>query len=345
MGEPVRFTPEEIQELVDSDELTEQDIWLMDKADQKVAFMMMADAGKAKVMGQPLLPSGAIKAAPAVFNAIKSRIPDVGGSIASAIGGTAGYHLAEKLGLPGYIGAIVGGQAGFRGTKAASKPRDPAKKGLPLSPLERKAPIMTGKEHGPRLPKEGLKAVPDPPNLQRQGNVTNPGPFGPGSPSVGPRGGRKPPSGGDKPKPFSEVGLPKAAQRGGKPAPKDDPPNLSRSKDPSDSPSMQGVPKGKAAEDREPTRRGMPDRRSERGGGRRSDDVSEARYQELLAKFGGQPGSRRPPGIEDETDVRKVLFGGVGATKGGEYKSPSKRGPLTKREIEELIAQLLGGPR
>lgn len=126
--------------------------------------------------------AGAMTVPAAAKSAWNFIAPHVGGNAATAIG--------NKLGLPWWLtyplGSAVGGKATFgKGSAPAPAPK-------PWG--QRPAPVAGSKPYGPsnaaptRGPVNGPPAAPSgpstPPNLIRQGNVTNPGPNGTGSPST-----------------------------------------------------------------------------------------------------------------------------------------------------------------
>jgi hypothetical protein len=70
-------------------------------------------------------------------------------------------------------------------------------------------------------------------------------------------------------------------------------------------------------------------------------DVRDDQYRKLLEKFGGKPGSRTTPTHRfDEADKRKVEFGGLNASSTG-YTRPQDRKPLSKKQIDQLVANIL----
>lgn len=178
---PERFTPEEIQELIASGDLTPETVGVLDPADQKVANHFII--GQAERFDSPLLPGGA-KGIDMVAK-LAGKVPGVGSmaksawnALGPAIGGTVGYHVAEKAGVPGYIGAIVGGQSMPRvSTRPAADPKPWGQRSAPVAGSKPLGPQPNGSSKASNRPSE-------PPNLIRQGNLTNPGPGGTGSPSV-----------------------------------------------------------------------------------------------------------------------------------------------------------------
>lgn len=124
----IRFTPEELQKLIDANELEIGDIRLMHPDDQKVAMSLHL---KQTMSTTPLMASGApgmgtsVSAAGLGGKALevgKQAIPYAGPIVGGAIGSAVGHPiLGSMLGS-----ALTGGRGFFRGPRAASPKAAPA---------------------------------------------------------------------------------------------------------------------------------------------------------------------------------------------------------------------------
>lgn len=303
-----RFTPVEIQELVSSGDLTSKDIPYLDPQDRVVAMKFLGPEGIERMdTGMGLPPGIAALAAqlPGMISGASVAIPTLAkkawNTAAPYIGSAVGAEVGQAVGHP-WIGAMLGHQVGGKATFSTPSPAP-----TPKPWGERSAPVAGSKPYGPSNemgstprpfgPEEPPSGPPKPSNLIRQGNVTNPGPNGTGSPSV--------PSG-EVPNPLSQPGWkgPMGNPDNWKPVPKPG-------------------PKAPAVERRSPDRP--------------ADLVTDMRMDELLKIFGGQPGSRRPPtSAFDEADKQKVMFGGISGydrPTGGTATRPSDRSPVTKASV------------
>jgi hypothetical protein len=187
--------------------------------------------------------------------------------------------------------------------------------------------IMTGLGFGSSKPSGKPPAGPQrPSNVEKHGNLTNPGPDahkgggGPSRPSgptpnplERPKGGFTGPTGREES--YRTLPGKREAKRPG-------------SGDETDS-RISGLP---------PSDRRSPDRPADVAG---MSDVRDDQYRKLLEKFGGKPGSRTTPTHRfDEADKRKVEFGGLNASSTG-YTRPQDRKPLSKKQIDQLVANIL----
>lgn len=320
------FTPEELKLLVDSGELTEQDLLLLSKRDAQTAGMMMMEGGKVDVQGGlplpgPKLMSGALDLAKAGFNKLPPLSSAGIGGLAAQMGVDA---IGSKLGLPWWItGPLshrVGRMGQGSGPKPAPKPARPAPAPKPWG--QRSAPVAGSKPLGPGLPPKGSFKTPGTPqnstNLERHGNVTNPGPDahkGGGGPSR--------PSGPPPRNPANETS--------GFKGPLGDDSNY-RDVKPTPGPTKSVGAQLNSSDRRSASRNsemyeamkaGLPDASNER------------KLRNVIDS------SRKPPTAAfDEADKRKVEFGGLNPSSTG-YRRPQDRKPLSKREIEQLIQNIL----
>jgi hypothetical protein len=177
------FTPEELQLLIASGELTEADIPYLSTRDRLTAGKMLFDAGKMDVKGNMPLPgAGMLSGAMGAVRGAASKLPAP--SLPSGIGSLAAQMgidaIGQKLGIPWWITGPISHKVGRMGGGGGKAPA-PSPSTIPS-----KAPNSLQGPPSPPPPKLGQASTPraDPPNLQRQGNLTNPGPAGPGSPST-----------------------------------------------------------------------------------------------------------------------------------------------------------------
>lgn len=274
-----RFTPDEITQLVESGELNASDLPLLHPADAKIAMPLLTRRdidASGGVMGEPLMPPGMVKAI--------SAAPNIGKAIMTALG------------------------MGSTPSKPTTGP----------APGQRRAPVMGSRVYGPKdNPSQRPPAKPyNPPNLERHGNLTRPGPD--------------------------------ASRGGGGPS------SPNRSTNPPRNPAEETTGfKGPVGDDsfyKDVPRVSRPIKsvgaelnRGDRRSGLRESEM----YREMKAGLPDTPGGKRirnvidakrqpPTAAFDETDKRKVMFGGIGA------KGPiNERKPLSKKQVEELIQQLL----
>lgn len=156
----VRFTPQEIKELVDAGELKLSDLPRMHKDDAKVAFSMMSDEQK---RDDPGFMQGIMTSTPGVTSSIAGAKGGMGmakaawSSAAPILGGVAGGAAGNAVGHPvaGWmIGSALGSKLGGGG-KGGGKPYNKAPKGVePYMPNKSAAPGQTG------IPSEPLPASP-----------------------------------------------------------------------------------------------------------------------------------------------------------------------------------------
>lgn len=139
----VRFTPDEIKQLVESGEMTEKDMGLLHPADQAVAADAMVKSGRMQMMGAPLLPPGLTQAAAGLTSGVTSLISQslkgllqmpsgMGGALKAGVGGYLGWEGAQAAGqalnLPAPLrnilalaGAHLGGGFGKGANPAAAE--------------------------------------------------------------------------------------------------------------------------------------------------------------------------------------------------------------------------------
>jgi hypothetical protein len=152
----VRFTPDEIKQLVTSGQMTRSDLKLLHPADFAVAADAMVKSGQMEMMGAPLLPPGIANAAAGAASGIGDLVPEglkrvlsmpsgLGGALKSGVGGYLGWEGAQAAGQMLNLPAPVRNILALVGAHFGSGLGRPGQGSAPAAVAEEAAPLAAPK--------------------------------------------------------------------------------------------------------------------------------------------------------------------------------------------------------
>jgi hypothetical protein len=149
--DPEQFTPEELQALADSGELTVDDLKLLSKQDSLVALDLLIKNGTAKAGGGPVMPpvGGALATVGSILGVGAANGKAIWNKAAPQVGGAIGAIAGKSVGHP-WAGWNAGHEIGKR-LKFSQLPSAPGRAGGPPS----KPPLDATKAGLGRVPRDG----------------------------------------------------------------------------------------------------------------------------------------------------------------------------------------------